>query len=233
MIRVAVLLAASGCHLAFPLAEAPVDRDPCDEDSLVLCLDFEDDLTDGDVPDRSGTGNDAQVPADLMPVTRGLSRGIAVDTTTVVEVAEHQTLDLPGEMTVDLWFGYDLAPTDPYVGLIDNEAQYGIAFRPDLTVACSFTLGANTAYLAVSQPLNGRSWYHVTCVRRIDVLVLFIDGVHAMTTPLPSEPTQTSGNESLFIGRDGDGSGTSLRPLTGRIDDVRIFARALDDEELR
>ena len=234
MIRAIVVAACgalTGCHLAFPLEEAPPRPDPCDEDSLVLCLDFEDDLTDGIVPDRSGTGNDAMVPMDLMSVMRGTSRGIAVDTTTVVEVMTHQTLDLPGEMTVDLWFGSDLAPPDPYVGLLDNDSQYGIAFRPDLTVACSFSLGANTAYLAVSRPLPARDWYHVACVRRTEMLSLYVDGVHEMTKPLPPEPTRTDADEALYIGSDG-ASGMSLNPLTGRIDDVRIFARALDDAEI-
>lgn len=227
MIRLAILL-ASGCHLAFPLEAPPPD--PCADPDLVLCFDFEGDSSSGVMEDRSPQGNNATVPKDLQRVRRSTSDGISVTEDTIIEIKQHDSLDRPADLTIDLWFGFDSVPAR-YAGLLDNDAQYGMSFEPDGTVKCMVVV-ATLIQQVVSRPLDPADWHHVACTRQDDKLAVYVDGEFDASVAVLGQ-AQTASTQPIFIGRDGDGSGVPMNPFTGRLDDVRIFARALSDAAIR
>lgn len=221
-------LALAGCHLVFELEEVAQAPDICPSDpDLRLCIDFEHIAGDRAL-DRSGNDNHAELPPDLTMMPRGRGRAVEVDATTTIRVPNGSTLDVANDLTIDLWFGHtNLAQ---YQGLIDTDNQYGIGIESNFQVSCTLVIGGVQDVL--SAPVSSGIWHHVTCVRRGAALEIYIDGRFDESDAVPTGTINVVPTLPLFLARDGDASGGSTSPLTGRLDDVRIFGRALSATEI-
>jgi len=73
----------------------------------------------------------------------------------------------------------------------------------------------------------GAGWKHVAAVRQGRSLKIYIDGKLAATTESQGEPLDVSNNEPLWIGFG------SQSYFAGKIREVRLYNRALDDREVQ
>jgi len=87
-----------------------------------------------------------------------------------------------------------------------------------------FLQGAPTTVTSTNA-LPDNKWHHLAGVYDGQHLRVYLDGTQAGT--VSGAGTVDVVNESLLIGRNADGAG-----FVGTIDDVRIFARALSDEDV-
>lgn len=231
---------AGGCQLVFDLTEPePVIPASCKHEGLLLCLSFDQPLEASDTPelsvDDSANGLDASV-INAASITREHVAGneLALDLTadSVVFVPENSPFDLEGPFSIDLWVRYRAIQVGART-LVDNNFQYTLLIqdgRPDLL--CNFLVTTETGIEQTFTAANlfTEEWHHVAC--SFDGLTpkSYVDGTEStfvgptFVGTIEPEPTP------LTIGKAGNLD--NPLPFVGQLDNVRIWTRVLDPEEI-
>ena len=179
-------------------------------------------LFDGDGVDGSSVGADAT----LTTVTfAGGVDGQAVVTHagSLIRVAEHPGLDAQS-LTLELWARPTSLPgTGARAGLIDNDGQYGLFIYTGGEVRCSCA-GQSVSYSSIAADV----WTHIGCTYDPVVgLILYVDGLSVATASGNGDPS-TAGTGGLAIA----GNSPAGDPLSGAIDNLRVWRRARDAGEM-
>jgi hypothetical protein len=208
---------------ASPPDAAPPDAEPapsvCAPDpDLLACLPL-----DGEAVDLSTYQNG--ITADDLAFSAGV-RGSALDVDDGVDVtlAETNTLDPTSGITLELWIRPGSFPTgSDRVGILDNNAQWGLFGREDGQVTCSMA----PASLTLAGALVAGVWQHLACTYDGATIRLYRNGQQIDSVPADTELT-TSGDDGTAIGR----NNPTGEYFDGSIDEVRIWRRALAASEL-
>ena len=86
--------------------------------------------------------------------------------------------------------------------------------------------------------LRDNNWHHVAAVLADDgspnnsEVKLYVDGVEETYSSVTSQPIYTASHSNVTIGASYIHDGSVVVPFTGRIDDVRIYDRALSETEI-
>jgi hypothetical protein len=189
---------------------------PPDPD-LVGCYRF-----DGDGADQSPAGQDAQLSA-VSWAGGVVGSAVVTDAASLIRVAEHPGLDAQA-LTLELWVRPAELPTGgARAGLIDNDGQYGLFVYAGGEVRCSCA-GQLTSYLAIEALV----WSHVACTYDPMVgMALYVGGVLRASAPATGLPN-TAGTGGLAIA----GNSPSGDPLTGAVDELRVWRRARSAAEV-
>ncbi|MEO8550655.1 MAG: LamG domain-containing protein [Kofleriaceae bacterium] len=196
-------ISAAACHVTDP--------------ALRLCLDFEDMPL---VPTVHDLANHHDGSADnVASVPRGNERaaGFVSDTLTglgsQIVIAETPDLDIPDHVTYEMYLAVAGVPQNN-VWPLDNYGEYGVKLTND-----AITCYAGGAFAATTNALT-TGWHHVACAYGDGKLRAYVDGqnVACHTT---SGPIHDNG-DGVKIGAD----------YTGAIDDVHIYARTFDSDEI-
>ena len=194
----------------------PTASCPTDEPSLRLCLRFEGSLVDESAPAATVTGNN-------VTFAPGIDQQAArLGTSSVLRAASGWgTLDTV--FTLEAWIRPDRLPTGgERMGILDEDAHFGMFLLPGGEVRCSSSGGEAVASAAVAV---GR-WTAIACTASANNLVLWIDGV-------AQDQAQMDGNSNgtpttLGIG----GNLPSGDPLEGLIDNVRVWSTARTAQQI-
>ncbi len=178
--------------------------------------------------DGSGNDNNAAIIGPLwVPGVSGMALNFVGSTT--ITASHSPTLDLTTEMTLSMWLTADAFPINWHVPLIKSSTGqwldgYGIFYDQAQGNLCVYvTAFANRACSPFSPTPAFR---HVAGTYDGTTLRLFLDGVETATLPLPGTISSTA--EALLISHD-EFPG---RQWLGRMDEVRIYNRALDAAEI-
>jgi hypothetical protein len=195
---------------------------PCKypDTALRLCLEFEDQKYGPTISDTSASM--LQVTADDLGHWPGRAFGTHAAGSylqTDVHVAESAMLDITKEITFELWLAL---PGTPYVGgtIFENTNQYGLTVDSSGRATCR--VGSATAQSAA---LARDTWHHIACRYADDKLSMYLNGVAVRCEDASSLPT--NGTSGTRIMRTLFNSG-----YTGAIDDIRVYARKLDSQEI-
>ncbi len=203
--------------------DAGPERPFCDRDEplLRLCVTFQ----DGGVIDSSASG----VPFTVEDL--GFGPGIVDDAvqltpTSVIHGDEHLGLDLTTALTMEAFVNVASSPSPaPRAGIIDNNNQYGMWVSANMRPYC--TVGSTT----VSGPtIADGTWTHVACVFDNLTYRIFVDGA-LFGTVNRQVPAPITGVDGTNLGQDCTAGGSG-DPLTGRLDEVRIWASARSAEQI-
>ncbi|MEM6628656.1 MAG: LamG-like jellyroll fold domain-containing protein [Bacteroidota bacterium] len=149
------------------------------------------------------------------------------------------TLDLTGtSMTLCLWYkADDWGVSDARFiskafGQQDGEHLWMLsALQGDKLRYRLKTDGNTTTLIAPSETLTTGSWTHIAAVYDGAFMRLYQDGVQVAATPktgtIDSDP-----NVALALGNQPEGVGGGQRPFDGHLDEVRIYGRALSEQEV-
>ena len=151
-----------------------------------------------------------------------------------IAISIETALQLGGPFTIDGWFRSDVAPSS-YASMFwsfDNMTGFEVTHSSDGTLYSQIGFSDAAIRADFGQPPYG-TWQHLTAVFEPGInLRVYVNGVIMQTVtmlengdPLPNVPAAPN-NETMYMG-----------PLfsatwTGGIDDVRIFARVLTDDEI-
>jgi hypothetical protein len=196
----------------------------CDADDpdLRLCMDFE-----GSV--ASGAGTTLTVDAMNVAFLDGAVGGAArVTSASVIHVDENPALDFTTAMTIEAFVQIqpDPAPS-PRVGIVDNNAQYGMWIDEDFQPYCT-----GNGSVVIGEAVLPRSWSHVACVFDGSTLRIYQGGLQIASAPQPMA-LSTNGGDGLNVGQDCRGDGQSGDPLNGSVDEVRIWSEVRTQEQLQ
>lgn len=147
--------------------------------------------------------------------------------TEYVSVADHSSINLSGSMTVSMWINASvLADWASPLGKVDNDGYnfngYGFFYKNG--TMRFFTSNETRFSKKVFTETN--SWHHLVGTYDGTNVLIYIDGVAG--TPYGTTLITTN-NEPLNIGRMTTGVGY----FNGKIDDVRIYDRALTGREVK
>ncbi|MGP3927980.1 exo-alpha-sialidase [Streptomyces sp. 8N616] len=196
-------------------------------------------------------GPDPTTP-DLAPFARGASvlggasavdgrfgRALSFDgTDDAVRLPFRRSLPLgTRDFTASLWFRYSATDGDqPYLwmgGVGTRNPQVWVRGEPDrgrvtaLMTTVNGAAPAATAAVRTTQPYNDGQWHHLALRRTDGQLHLTVDGVDTVAPDVPGTVSRSS-TFGVHVGQKADSRGW----LTGSLDEVRVYSRALSDAEL-
>jgi hypothetical protein len=198
-------------------ADAPPAVTPlCDATNAALraCFTF----TGGTV--TNGAGTSLAIQSQNVTQTAGkVGDGIAVGATSVIHIGETASLELVGPFTFEAFVRLGAAPpATGRAGVYDENGEWGIFINDQRQVYCS--IGP-----VIGPALVLNTWTHVACVYDRSNVILYVNGQLFGMTPLTGDLsviTADGGN----LGQDCRTGGTSGDPMTGALDEVRIWAVA-------
>ena len=231
-----IATATGACHVSDP--------------DLVMCADFETSPITSPIADGLGSGLGISANSSVMSTLRlkaDLSSENAASVSSVLEsgmtIAETSALNISDAMTVELWLFMTGLPSSvglPHYGLVDNLAQYTVLLNADGTLACTFQGNGtggdgntnNTFFTAATTAkISTLAWHHIACTCDGTNIRAYIDGSLAAAATGPS-PIATNGTVGTSIGSDISGTGSVKNRVTGAIDNVRIWKRALSQADI-
>jgi hypothetical protein len=185
------------------------------DSALRLCVEFDNGANGAD---ESGYHMDADAH-NLTATTRASDPAAAVYWDSNLDVAENPMLDISGAITFEAWIYVTNYPPFGYYGIVHNVDQYSMTIDSSGKFAC--WIGMQKTDVSLTR----NTWHHVACTYDSAGseyrLRAFVDGALSKCGDasglIPTMPTR----------------GTRLVDnLTGMIDDVRIYARALPSTEI-
>jgi hypothetical protein len=198
--------------------------------ALKLCIDFDD-------PANLAT-DQFQHPLqaqNLMPDTRDTEKAVALDDESRLHVLESPDFDITDAVTVSMWIKIDIGglPVGPTSSrwLFDNNTQYYGSLREGGVVRC----GSGATLRADSAPISLNQWHHITCTYDRREIRVYVDGQVGGCDTFSDRSLPTGGHEGLAIGANisgGAGGPYFTEELESGIDNVQLFARALDPTEV-
>ena len=198
---------------------------------------------DGDAIDASGNDNHGQAHAVVATADRNAEPGKALyfdGEESYVAIPFSNSLSFTGAMTLSLWAKGAAcdACNSSHVGLISkrNVVPFGLAVDDgDRILLRVISEGIWTNTEASSQPVEPGSWVHYAGVYEpMEFVRVYRNGVMVAETTEAVPPFVDNSSRDLWIGTRGH-SQTPDVPLfffQGSIDDVRMYSRALDADEI-
>jgi len=190
--------------------------------------------------DSSGNGNDGTL-VNMEPATDWVTGKVAgaLDfdgTNDYIKVNDSGSLDIGNTFTAALWVNYEGGSTpDNYERMLTKKAAWDslngweisleTGYDDNLTVRGSSGAGSAGADMVVSS-WAAEGWHHIAVVYEGTTATVYSDGVERDTVTIASV---VDNDLPLYIGRYGDGQ---YCHWNGKIDDVRIYSRALSAEEI-
>jgi hypothetical protein len=225
------------------LLDAPRGREPYLLDNLrlrselILHYSFDVDPSgapsDGTVPDRSGYGRNAALRGAAAITADGRTGGaLALDGNTAYLELPANLTDGVDELTVAAWI--DLDETRGWSRLFDFGGANGFVFltpsTPDALIRYSAFAGPSVEGIATAPSIPTGVWKHVAVTTTGRDYRLYVDGIEAANVlTIPVVPADIGANNG------GNWIGRSRFPdplLRGRVDDFRIYRRALAQDEI-
>lgn len=197
-------LIATRCHVSDP--------------DLRLCFDFEDQPLGQTIADLAmGHDGSAENVAAVIRAANQQAAGFAYDPITdigsEIQIAETPDLEFTDHVTFELFLGSVGTPQDD-VWPVDNYGEYGLKFHNDI-LECY----AGGEFAAASVPLQP-GWHHVACAYGDGKLRAYVDGINVGCHT--THGTIQNASQGMKLGAE----------YTGGIDDVHIYARTLDSNEI-
>lgn len=194
----------------------------CDRDNpdLRLCMTFEESAID-----EAGAGVVIDVMDNLGFGPGKVGSAVQLTSTSAIHAAESAALDVTTALTMEAFVNVVQVPVSR-AGFIDNNGQWGMWLGNNMRPYC--TMSGST----VSGPtiLTG-TWTHVACVFDNLTYRIYVDGA-LFGTVNRQVPAPTTGTDGLSVGQDCTAGGGAGDPLTGAMDEVRIWASARSDAQI-
>jgi PKD repeat protein len=147
-----------------------------------------------------------------------------------VTVADSASLDLVGGMTVEAWVRPDV-PGKAWQTLAIKEALGGLSYAlyaSGDTARLNGWWGQSSLYVPADRTLAAGAWTHVAVTAGAGTMRLYLNGVQVVTRSIAGSLTPSAG--PLRIGGNSVWSGEFF---DGRIDDLRVYDRALTAVEVQ
>jgi len=183
------------------------------------------DIQDGIVRDASGNGNDGTIGGDPQPIAGKIDEALDFDGTD--DFVSIPDLGNEPAVSVDLWARAD----EPFPNIRGLLSTFGTDQWKAGTVHFKFENNQidilKNGGGRIQVPAEPNVWYHIayTCDINNDELKLYVDGGLIDTVAAGAEPNNLT---HLGIGSEHEG-----RYFPGILDEVRLYNRALTEDEIR
>jgi hypothetical protein len=183
------------------------------------------DETSGSVAaDSSGLGQNGTVVGTATWTAGAIDNCLQLNGSTRVEL--NSLLGSPRNITMAAWANLTTADTSG-AELISLGDYFAIRLNEGTTTRAFFYNGSTWTSVSVTQSFAGTGWHHFAAAFNDDQnwCKFYIDGVEVATVSTAVTIPYTGLGTKLVVGAHGNG-GTAF-DFTGKIDDVRVYSRAL------
>ncbi|MFX0194673.1 MAG: LamG-like jellyroll fold domain-containing protein [Candidatus Hodarchaeota archaeon] len=191
--------------------------------------------------DYSGTGNHGSPVGGATPTSGVMGGAVHLNGSSYINVPDSPSLDLPGEARGTISAFIKVDPSSDQCGIVVKESSSSFPS----TIAYEFTLRSDHMSMLVSDgsytgwgshypaSLADSAWHHVAATWVPDDIRLYIDGVLVFQGNL-GNPIYAINNISdpVLIGAFRWNVWGQYRCMTGDMDEVRIYNRALSESEI-
>ncbi len=206
--------------------------EPVEPDAANLVLHYP---LDSDFQDASGNGNHGQAVGDATiandPVLGSVASFDGMGDGILVPAIGDGTAS---ETTLSLWVNTDVAWTSGFLSVYHNDGWEPGDLHIHISNGGYFTSGINGLaggdVRSLTMP-EVDQWYHVVVTATGAEANLYINGI-LETTRVPTAAPETLNMGEGHLGIWLDGGGNQQRALTGQIDEVRFYDRALTHAEV-
>jgi hypothetical protein len=206
------------------------------EDGLVACYSL-----NGNAQDRSGNANHGEVHEATLTTDRAGNPNSAYSfngTTSYIEIQDSDSLDEVNNLTMAAWvYRTGNCPSENDACMIFNkEHSHEWAIKSGNTLQYAIKIQGSWAWRNTGVVIPQNQWVHVAFTFDGTTLKVYKDKVEQQGVPQPSNsgPVDPS-NELARIGGRTRGSGSSFQDhstFNGKIDEVRLYKRALTADEI-
>lgn len=191
--------------------------------------------------DRAPGARDAAVLGGATETEGRFGRAVAFDgQDDAVRLPYRSTLPLgSADFSVSLWFRYSASSgQQPFLwmgGIGNRQPQVWLRGEPSANRVRALITTVNggappvSASVSTAQAYNDGQWHHAALIRSGGRLTLTVDDAPAISVPDVSGTVSRTSPFGVHLGQAMD----SRSHLTGALDDVRVYGRALTDTELR
>jgi len=202
----------------------------------------------GNAGDSSGNGNHGTVNGATLTTDRfgNVNRAYSFDgTSSFIEVPDSKSLSIEGDITMAAWV-YDNGPSNNYHTILTKELNgdrgynlsYSFYYGPGgspTEVNKIFSgrrngNGAQVEYKFSNQEISFNKWQYIAAVVRRDIITFYIDGVEVGYNVFGNQFTIPMINQLVSLKIGSAGGGNQLMP--GKLDEIRIYNRALTQSEI-
>lgn len=177
--------------------------------------------------DMSASGNNGTI-AGATVASGKLGQGMNFDgINDYVSVPDSDSLDLTTSFTLAAWIMPNVTGSDDGILIKSSDTNGSLGPYKFGIFAGNLYFGMNGGYSAVSTPFTAvNSWSHVVAKYDGSFAKLYINGTEVASSPYSTNPSPSIGELRI-----GDWS-ASDRIWSGKLDDVRIYNRALSAQEI-
>lgn len=184
--------------------------------------------TPGEVIDSSNSGLHGQAYGDARPFPGQVCNGASFDGDgDYIAIPDNPTLDISDELTVMAWINPRALPTSDLKTIVSKDTNF--EFHLDTTGRVFWwwnnASGSARSFDSNASTVSIGSWHHVaiTYSKSAGEQKIFIDGLETNSRAFTNESLITN-NLPMYIGTD---HAFPSRNFDGRIDEVKVFKRAL------
>jgi len=192
-----------------------------------LCVDFEAPSLTPIVYDGSPLARKNNVSTQgIRAMDRLTEQAAQLDIQSTLTIAETPSLDITGDLTIELWANPQVLPADRY-WMFDNNTQYGMELMMDGTVRCDI----GNMVVDHPDPISAGSWVHLACVYGSGKLSVFVDG-SSTAACRNAPPPPAGGKDGSAIGGNISAGPTVMQKFVGGIDNVAVYAEGLSPQAI-
>ncbi len=210
-------------------------------EDYVLRIDFDNSVVDKSENNNSIEPINFMYAADRFDVENA-SGAFSADSKSNIKIVHSNAISLDKELTIAFWFYYQEQQNNSFFTLIEKtnpadggHSRYGmwlynggiveLCIEPD---TCPQSLCQEC--LDTTQPLTANIWYHLVGTFDGNTLKIYIDGVEESSKSISNSGISQTQHE-LYIGTDPYSANQNF--VTGRMDDLRLYNRALSNSEIQ
>ena len=219
-----------------PTAEPSATPEPDLTTELMAYYPFDGDANDASGNDNHGTIHGATLTTDRFGKADSAYHFDGEDD--YIEVPDAKPLDLTFAASISVWLLYEPQPTQDFYTILEKSdpergghSRYGMWIRNDIAEFCVQPADINMPQRCLDSeiPLEPQQWHHIVGTSDGGTLRIYIDGEFAGEREFPRSAISQNTFE-LFIGTDLYSDGVVY--TTGALDEIRIYKRALSEEEI-
>jgi glucose/arabinose dehydrogenase/PKD repeat protein len=200
---------------------------------LVAAFGF-DELAGPSTANATGDGNNGAISGATWSASGRYGAALSFDgSNDLVSINDANALDLTTGMTLEAWVNPDVAPNNWRSIIAKERASNSLSYQLTASSnsgnrpATRLYAGGAVRSLSGGTRLTAGAWVHLASTYDGTVMRLFVNGVQVATQAQTGPLTATT--NPLRIG----GSTTMSQYFDGRVDEVRIYARALTAAEIQ
>jgi hypothetical protein len=187
--------------------------------------------------DRSGQNHNGTITGATIAIGK-VGQALKFDGSSYINAGNGDSLNITGDkITLSAWVNYASTPADSMgaFGHLSSSGGYRMFVQPGDIASFQIMDGGSNPYVSSAVTLSRNDWHHLAGVYNGAKLSIYVDGEKDvnetnMTGNIPSDPTP-----ELWIGTGDDiyPFGQYTYPFTGKIDEVRVYSRALSAAEIK